>query len=39
MFKNILVAVDDSPHAKAAVEYAAYLALLRLSRIPVLVHR
>jgi nucleotide-binding universal stress UspA family protein len=26
MFKNILVAVDDSPHAKAAVEYAAYLA-------------
>jgi len=26
MFKNLLVAVDDSPHAKAAVDYAAYLA-------------
>jgi len=31
MFKNSLVAVDDSPRAKAA--------LLRLSRIPVLLYR
>ena len=33
MFKSILVAVDGSTHAKAAVEYGGRLAPVRRSRI------
>jgi nucleotide-binding universal stress UspA family protein len=36
MFKNILVAVDDSTHAKAAVEYGAYLSAKFRTRLELL---